>query len=95
MKFYRFSGSAELFHGCGKLPIDHLVLANLAELNKHATKWRANQRKHLLEHRVYIETIYIETLSQKLIAKALTAESTEMLVKMSTRLKEWEWKREE
>lgn len=94
MKLYRFAGRAELFEDCGYLPIDHTVRANLAELTKTVTIWRAKARKEKREHRVYIEIIHIETLNQSIIAAALTLENTEMLVKESGRLKEWEWKRD-
>ena len=94
MKLYRFSGRAELFVGCGYLPIDHTVLANLTQLKKYATKWRADARKALLEHTVYIDTLYIETTSQSLLAKVLITENTELLVKNSVRLKQWEWNRD-
>lgn len=93
MKLYRFAGSAELFQACGKLPIKHTVSGNLTELKKYSNKWRAEARKTGLEHRVYIEIIHIDTLNQAILAKALSFEDTELLIKLSSKLKEWEWKR--
>lgn len=95
MKLYRFAGQAERWIGCGRLPITRTVSANLTELKKFSNKWRADARKDNKEHKVYIEIIHIETINAALIAKALSNEDTEVLVKLSGVLKEWEWTRED
>jgi hypothetical protein len=93
MKLYRFAGRAELFLGCGYLPLDHTVMANLAKLAKYATKWRTKARKDQLEHHVYIDELEIATLTQSLVMDALTDENSEYLVKSTKRLQQWDWSR--
>jgi hypothetical protein len=93
MKLYRFAGRAELFLGCGYLPLDHTVMANLAQLAKYATKWRTKARKDQLEHHVYIDELEIATFSKALLVNTLTSENTEWLVESSKRLQQWDWSR--
>lgn len=91
MKLYRFAGQAEKFPGCGLLPISHTVTGNLTELKKFANIWRQKSRKDKLRHKVYIETIYLNKIDQKLLMEVLSREDTSLLVERCSNLKTWEW----